>query len=33
MAGQQPSYAQLTRDVVQGSPVPLTVDEIIERVK
>jgi hypothetical protein len=32
MATQEPSYAQLTRDVVQGSPEPLSVDEIIERV-
>ena len=32
MASQQPSYSQLTRDVVQASPEPLTVDEIVERV-
>ena len=32
MAAKQPSYAQLTRDVVQASPEPLPVDEIIKRV-
>ena len=32
MAGQQPSYAQLTRDVVQASPELLTVDEIVVQV-
>lgn len=32
MASQQPSYSQLTRDVVQASPEPLTVDEIVEQV-
>ena len=32
MAVEQPSYAQLTREVVQASPKPLPVDDIIERV-
>ena len=32
MATQEPSYAQLTREVVQASPEPLPVDEIIEQV-
>ena len=32
MATQPPSYSQLTRDVVQSSPEPLTLAEIIERV-
>ena len=32
MAERKPSYAQLTHDVVYGSSVPLTLDEIIEQV-
>jgi hypothetical protein len=32
MAKEEPSYAQLTREVVHGSPEPLPVDEIYERV-
>jgi hypothetical protein len=32
MADQQPSYAQLTRDIVQTTTEPLTVDEILARV-
>ncbi|MFL7869378.1 MAG: hypothetical protein AB8I58_11140, partial [Anaerolineales bacterium] len=32
MANKQPSYAQLTRNVVQASPEPLPVDEILKRV-
>ncbi len=32
MSKKKPSYAQLTHDVVQQSPEPLTVVEIIEQV-
>lgn len=32
MADQQKSYSQLTRDVVQASPEPQSVDEIVEQV-
>ena len=32
MITQEPSYAQLTREVVHASPEPLSVDEIIKRV-
>ena len=32
MPDRKPSYTQLTHDVVHGSPEPLTLDEIIEKV-